>query len=256
MRRSILFLLTTPLLFISHSMAVVTHEFGHSFMAWMLGIKSNPLIITWGDTSALNILTLFQIGERVDYARAIGGGHNLAAALTAATGPFFVNGGLYAYFRINARLRSKSQHPGLRLMYFWLLFMNLANLYDYVPIRTFSPTGDIANICAALHISPWRIYIFIFPIVIEGIMNFYKYQIPGLCADLGLDPFDRKFLLLVSSFLMFGYYGSVGFRAIDPVSNFLAGSSILSLPFVIILYWSRSMTSRDHPHQILGSANG
>lgn len=43
------------------------HEYAHSFMAWLLGYKSNPLAITYGGTSWQNLLGLIHIDENVNY---------------------------------------------------------------------------------------------------------------------------------------------------------------------------------------------
>jgi hypothetical protein len=42
------------------------HEYGHSFMAWITGIKSDPWNIEWGDGSVGDILLLRGIDENVD----------------------------------------------------------------------------------------------------------------------------------------------------------------------------------------------
>jgi hypothetical protein len=43
------------------------HEYGHSFAAWIMGIKSGPWPIHWGDTSIGNVLILNKMNENVDY---------------------------------------------------------------------------------------------------------------------------------------------------------------------------------------------
>jgi len=45
--------------------AVLPHEFGHSLMAWMWGIKSDPWKITWGYGGIGDILPLLGVGEKV-----------------------------------------------------------------------------------------------------------------------------------------------------------------------------------------------
>lgn len=55
-------LAATPiLLLLAHYAAVLPHEFAHSFVAWFLDIKPNPLIIDWGGSSILNFLLLIYI---------------------------------------------------------------------------------------------------------------------------------------------------------------------------------------------------
>ena len=58
--------MTTPAtILLAHYLAVLPHEFGHSFMAWITGIKSNPLNES-GDGSNGDILLLRGIDENVD----------------------------------------------------------------------------------------------------------------------------------------------------------------------------------------------
>ena len=60
-------LLTTPVfVLLAHYLAVLPHEFGHSFMARITGIKSNPWNIEWGHGSIGDILLLRGIDENVD----------------------------------------------------------------------------------------------------------------------------------------------------------------------------------------------
>jgi hypothetical protein len=59
----------------------MTHEYGHSFAAWILGIKSSPWPIHWGSNSIGNILFLDEVDEHVDYDTAMASGKNLAVAV-------------------------------------------------------------------------------------------------------------------------------------------------------------------------------
>lgn len=46
---------------LTHYVVVIQHEYADSFMAWITGIKDNPLRIDWGGTGIHNILTLGNI---------------------------------------------------------------------------------------------------------------------------------------------------------------------------------------------------
>ena len=81
-------LATTPgIILLTHYVAVLPHEFGHSFMAWITGIKSDPWNIEWGDGSIGDILLLRGIDENVDYERALTLGRNAVVAATVLAGP-------------------------------------------------------------------------------------------------------------------------------------------------------------------------
>lgn len=37
---------------LAHHAALLPHEYAHSFMAWALGYKSNPLVIHWASAAS------------------------------------------------------------------------------------------------------------------------------------------------------------------------------------------------------------
>lgn len=87
------------MLLLTHALAVLPHEFAHSIVAWLFGLKSNPLHIDWGGRSLLNILLLIHIDENVDYTAALHAGKDWQVALVAFAGPGLANGGLYLLSR-------------------------------------------------------------------------------------------------------------------------------------------------------------
>lgn len=61
-------LLSTPfIVLLAHYAAVFPHEFAHSFMAWALGFKPDPLNIDYGGTTWGNLLLLLHVDENVEY---------------------------------------------------------------------------------------------------------------------------------------------------------------------------------------------
>ena len=73
---------------LAHYLAVLPHEFMHSFVAWATGIKADPFDIHWGGGSFGNVLLLYNIDEKIDYkaAYAAGKGASVAAAVLAGPG--------------------------------------------------------------------------------------------------------------------------------------------------------------------------
>ncbi len=67
MSKTKLLIVTLPFIIIAHYVAVYPHEFTHSFLAWALGYKSNPLNITYGGTGISNLLLMSGIDENVNY---------------------------------------------------------------------------------------------------------------------------------------------------------------------------------------------
>ncbi|MGY2048308.1 hypothetical protein ACW9J6_09020 [Methylobacterium sp. JK268] len=255
-------LATLPMLVIAHHAAVLAHEFGHSFTAWLLGLKEDPLTLRWGAATVLNALTLHQIGENVDYGRAWQSGRGGAAALVAAAGPLLVNGGLYAASRAALLWHGGRSWPAVLLL-FWFLFMNLANVYDYVPIRTFAASGDIAHLCRGLGLSPWWIYAPLCPAVVVAIADLYRTQVPRLFGRLALGGPARALTHILATTLMFGVYGLPGLRAGDPASILLSGTSLLAFPIVLVLCWperawlrARASAAGDPGGKGAGALNG
>ncbi len=75
------FLVSTPIvLWLTHYAAVLPHEFAHSILAWVLGIKSVPGDIYWGPGSILNVALLVDIDENVGDRRALRGRRILAGS--------------------------------------------------------------------------------------------------------------------------------------------------------------------------------
>jgi hypothetical protein len=232
-RPAFLLAITPLLILLAHDAAVLPHEFGHSFMAWALGIKSDPLVIRWGGTSLANMLLLVHIDENVDYSAALHAGKNWQVALAAFAGPGLANGGLYLASRWTLAKRP-SRSPLATWCLFWFLFMNLANLFDYVPIRTFSPWDDVAHFRWATGVSPWVVYIIGGYAVLAAIIDFYRRVLPLSLNATGLDqPVQRAGILLIVTMLLFGYFAIPGFHVPDDVSHVIAGTSIMSIPLVL-----------------------
>ncbi|MGA2412385.1 MAG: site-2 protease family protein, partial [Candidatus Binataceae bacterium] len=151
----ILLLLTVPFIIISHYVAVYPHEFTHSFLAWGLGYKSNPFNIQYGGTGLSNLLLITGVDENVNY-EAVSQSNPHHAALIAFAGPAMN----VLLFLVSYWLLQKKQiHDRSYLYYFliWFNVMNIANVFDYVPIRTFTPLNwntDMSNVERGLNISP------------------------------------------------------------------------------------------------------
>ncbi len=51
-------LLTFFLTLLTHAIAYLLHEYSHSFLAWVLGFKANPLALNYGQPTLKNIILL------------------------------------------------------------------------------------------------------------------------------------------------------------------------------------------------------
>jgi hypothetical protein len=238
-------LAATPIMVIlAHYAAVLPHEFAHSIMAWLLGIKDQPGNIDWGGTSVPNLLFLIHIDENVDYTAALAAGKNWQVALTAFAGPGIANLSLFLlsrYLITKPRFRTR---PVAANFLFWFLFMNLGNMYDYVPMRVFSNDGDVHNFIQGTGMNPWVIYVVGSYLVLWGIVDFYRNMLPlGLQLSGFFTPTARGVTLVVATVFLFGYFANPSLLVgPDPRLQALAATSIMAIPPIVILLWRRIVT--------------
>jgi hypothetical protein len=116
--------------------------------------------------------------------------------------------------------------------------MNLANFYDYVPMRIFTWHGDIAHILQGLNISPWWIYSIFGYLVIFLIWQFFTRTLILAYVYLNLNTtMLRASLMLICVLVFFGYFSMAGFFDYGDISNFLTGTAYLMIPGFIICVW-------------------
>jgi hypothetical protein len=222
---------------LAHHAALLSHEYAHSFMAWALGYKSNPLAIDWGGRSIANLLLLIDINEHVDYAAMFARGDGLAAALVGFAGPGLANGGLYL---LSLWLLLQPAVRGNRLLFafvFWFNFMNVGNFFDYVPIRTFAPTGDIAHIVQGLGISPWVALVVLGISTAVAMWFFFARTLPMALGRMASSSFQRGLIVTLSVVIMFGYFGLVGIEGYGRVSHVLSLLSLCLIPVMLVVCW-------------------
>ncbi len=233
-----LILFTPIFILVSHYLAVFPHEYAHSFTAWLLGFKSNPLAIDYGGSSWKNLLLLLNIDENVNYSFIFDQGKGYAAALIAFAGPGIGNGVFYVLSLLwlkNDKVKNKIY---LYYFIFWFNFMNLANFYDYVPIRTFSTKGDIGHLTQGLNISPWYIYVIFGYLVILLLWHFYTRTLICAFSVLKLSATtSRAALVILCTSIMFGYFGLPGLFNYGEISYFLSATSVFAIPGIITACW-------------------
>jgi hypothetical protein len=234
------FIITPIFILLSHYLAVYLHEYAHSFMAFLLGYKQNPFDIHYGGKSLLNIFLLINIDQNVDYNILYSFGHTKAVALIAAAGPL-MNGILF--FVSLWLLKNRKTIRRFYRYYFLLLFalMNLGNVYDYIPIRTFATEGklvDVLDIERAINLSPWWIYAIIGYVVAYMIWVFFTKTLVTAYADLKLNEISlRAGLMIVCVCILFGYFGLPGFFSDGTIPYFLSFTSLWAIPGIIVILW-------------------
>jgi hypothetical protein len=223
-------------LWLAHTIALLAHEYAHSFVAFALGYKSNPLVIHWGVRSASDLILLLGIDEQVDYAAMFRHGDGWAVALVGFAGAGLGNGGLYLWSLDLLRRPWVRARPVVLLFVFWFNFMNVGNFYDYVPIRTFASHGDMAHIAQGLGVSPWLVLVVLGIPTAIAMWFLFTRTLPDLLAHLPT-AFRRAFVVQLSAIIMFGYFGIVGLEGYGTIAHWLSLISLLAIPVVATRCW-------------------
>nr|WP_231875034.1 hypothetical protein [Gluconobacter thailandicus] len=147
----------------AHAVDFFMHEFAHSFMAWALGWKDNPLALNYGKSTIDNILMQQQIDENVRYAPIFAAHNGLQGALIAAAGPLIANGGgSIICGHVLRTIGKKPQQAVWSLACMWLLAwlaaFNVFNVWSYAPLRALSSHGDMVLIAEGLGVSNWLLF--------------------------------------------------------------------------------------------------
>jgi len=228
------------LLWLAHALGYFLHEFAHSFTAWILGYKANPLALTYGHLTPTNLLIQAQVEENVDYDPIFAAGKGFQAALIAGAGVLanvvFYLGSLKLYSICK-------QHDWKPAGLFSVLFclMNAGNFLDYVPVRTFTTHGDMVTLERGLHISPWWVVAVAGMPFAWAIWHFFRTLLPDASWFLFPENQLRHIALVVTScFVMFGYYGSSGLHGYGEICRRISlFSALVILPAALILCWPR-----------------
>ena len=240
------------LLWLAHALGYLVHEYAHSFVAWALGYKANPLALNYGHLSWSNVLTLSDIDENVDYDPIFASGHGPLAALIAVAGVLFGNG---LFYLLSRRLYTRAKERGRRtLALFMFLFcmMNAGNFISYVPARTFTTHADMFTVQRGLNISPWWIALVLgipFCVVVWHFVHAAPAGSHALLlskcktrADCSACP-QRLYVLCVLR-----RRRSPSLRTSLPLDLRLFGLRLF--PLSILLCWPRRITDRALQHQV------
>ena len=177
---------------------------------------------------------LSDINENVDYANISGP----AAALIGFAGPGLANGTLYLVSLVLMRLPSVRASALLSMLVYWFSFMNAANLYDYVPIRTFTAHADIGHITAGLGIPQWLALIVFGAPTAAAMWYLFTRTLPLALTRIGpSSPSRQAVIVTLSVVIMFGFFGLAGWSGYGAISHALSAGSLCLVPVMLILCW-------------------
>ena len=148
-------------LWLAHAIAFFAHEYSHSFVAWMLGWKSNPLALNYAHFSWRVVLIQLGIDQNVDEVSIFHSGHGVQAAIISAAG---MTGNLLLTLPLSRWGYGIAKARGARMwamLCYWIGVASIGNLIDYVPLRLFTDGGDLTQDMFAveqgLNWSPWTL---------------------------------------------------------------------------------------------------
>lgn len=180
------------------SLVVVTHEFTHSTMAWVLGEMQSPLGIVWGNT-----LTMTGWDEGVDYERIFAQGHSLRAAIIGFS-PLIMHSLVVGVGIRLMRDRWLARRRWAFHAVYWLVVANIMELVAYIWMRAFSGHGDVGIFNRGTGLSPWCVFIFGSALLAWALWLFFERVMPRLQRLFGPEnQATRWAILILTSFLIF-----------------------------------------------------
>jgi hypothetical protein len=240
-RKAVLFwLLFVFFWWLAHALGYLIHEYAHSFTAWALGFKANPLALNYGHLTLANVVFLLGVDENVQYSPIFASGKGHLASWIAVAGVLFGNGGFYLGARRLYSFAKRQRRPVVGLLAFLFCLMNVGNFFCYVPVRTFATHADMATVAKGLHASPWWIAVGLgIPFAI-AIWHLFSTLLPD--ARHFLFPGERikqVAVLAACSFTVFVFpFGGAGFQGYGEASHWISIFSMCVLfPMVVILCW-------------------
>ncbi len=230
MKRLAFILALIAIIFIAHHGMIYFHEWVHGTAAWLTGYKSHPFAIHYGE----KWITLRDIDEAVPYNQILRDGKPSVMAFIAIA-PLVCQ---VLVFLLGLKLMNLPALQSKRWLFafvYWFTFFQLAEIFSYIPIRSFAQKDDIYNFDFATGLSPWFVVIPGTLFVIWGIYRILTFEMPRACDCLKISSTaGRSAFYVTSVFFFFAYYGARGLLEPDPVSQNLSKVSLALFPLVLI----------------------
>jgi hypothetical protein len=234
----------------------MVHEYAHSFTAWLLHFKANPLALDYGHVNLNNLLFQDDIDENVDYAPIFAAKRGSSAALIAVAGVLIGNGLSYFLSRSLYTRAKERNSRGWAMFFFWICVMSVGNFLSYVPVRTFATHADMATTAQGLGVPAWVIAVVLGVPFAVAIWHLFARILPNAEVFLFQDELVlRGVLILLTTYLIFVFFGSAGIRNYGGVSHWLSAfSEYILFPVVTIVCLQQvpGDTRRNH-HTIVAN---
>jgi len=229
----------------------MVHEYAHSFTAWLLHFKANPLALDYGHVNLDNLLFQEDIDENVDYAPIFAAGRGSLAALIAVAGVLIGNGLSYLLSRsLYARARERKSRRWA-MFFFWVCVMSVGNFLSYVPVRTFATHADMATTAQGLGVSAWVVALVLGVPFVVAIWHFFARILPDAEVFLFQDELILQgVLILLTTYFIFVLFGGSGIRNYGSASHWLSAFSkyvLFPVVTIVCLQQAPSNTRRNAP---------
>lgn len=223
--------LTLFQLWLAHAVAMGFHEYAHSFAAWFLGWKSNPVALHFPPLSLVFFLIQLGVNQNVNEEPIFASGHGVDAGIIALAGALVGNALItYPLSRwIYARAKQAGT-SGLAMFAYWLTVASIGNLFDYVPIRTFTTESDFGSVERGFGWSPWMVVLLLgIPTLAVMVYFFGRIEPADVRWLFPSSPLKRLVVAVLTSAAMFCFYGAAGLLEGGTVSHKLSVISITIL---------------------------
>lgn len=239
-------------LWAAHACAFFAHEYAHSFVAWLLRWKANPLALNYAHPTWTVLLIQLGINQNVDEVPIFTSGHGMQAAVISAAGAV-LGSALFTLplSRWGYRVARRSAARGWAMFAYWVCVASIGNLIDYVPIRTFTDGTDLYQDMYAVErgfgLSPWTLLV-VFGIPTALVLATFLLRIEPRTLQwlFPASPARRTLLAVITAFVLFDFYGAAGWAEGGSTSHTM---SVISVCIVAPLATILGVVLANRPHE-------
>ncbi|MBU1040918.1 MAG: hypothetical protein KKF77_07465 [Proteobacteria bacterium] len=179
------------------TVVVLSHEFTHSTMAWLLGHMDSPLDIIWG-----NPLTMTGWDEGVGYRDMFATGQLVDAAIIGVC-PLVMHWTIVVFGLALLRRGRPRGRWSFHFLY-WFVVANLMELIAYILMRAFAQHGDVGLFNRGLGLNPWFIFVGGSAALAYALAVLFGRAMPNLCMQFAHGNRPAQWLiLLLTAFALF-----------------------------------------------------
>lgn len=227
---------------LAHAIVFFPHEYGHAFVAWLLGWKASPFDLHIPPLSAKLLLIQLGIDQNVNEAPIFAAGRGIDVGLIAIAG--MVLGNLLITLPLSRWAWRKATQHGARgwaMLAYWCTLASIGNLIDYVPVRTFTLESDMGSVQKGFGWSPWMIMLVLGVPTLILLVHFLRRTAPATLNWLFPESRAQRVTVAALSMLaLFGFYGAVGFLDGGEVPRqFSMVSAFVFIPLMTVLEIAR-----------------